>query len=152
MNPGPFHSPLLPDKSEIEHATSAGDSKPKSASTGNLTNSVIQYIEARCLLFGIEMQQALRHGLTAFACLAICVMAIITAWLLLMTSLVGMLAEHFENSWVKATAVVGSVHILIALTAGLVVWRQLVSGRWFAESLNELKRDRLWLKTQTTKN
>jgi hypothetical protein len=53
---------------------------------------------------------------------------------------------------VAAVAITGVGHLLIALAAGLSVRNRLTSATWFTDSVNELHKDRLWLKTQTIRN
>jgi uncharacterized membrane protein YqjE len=152
MNSGPSLPPSTPDKSNILPAASAVEPSPQSAFSHSLTTPILKYVEARGLLFGIEAREALQNSVTVVAWLAIGAVAAFAGWLLLVTSLVGVLAHYLDGSWVKATAIAGGVHVLLAVTAALVTRNRLTTVRWFADSLDELKKDRAWLHTQTTKN
>lgn len=152
MIPGPFTSPSTPDKSDMQTAPLAADTVPSSAFTHRLATPVLKYLEGRGLLLGIEMREALQQVVAVIVWLAVGAIAAFAGWILLATSLVGALSVHLGWSWMKAAAIVGAAHILVALTAALVTWKRLTTAHWFADSLNELKKDRAWLKSQTTKN
>ena len=152
MNPGPFTPPSTSDQSGVQPAAIAADPVPHSAFTHRLATPVLKYLEGRGLLLGIETREALQQAITVLAWLALCAIAAFAGWLLLMASLVAALSVHLEWSWMKATANVGVAHILVALTAAIVTRKRLTASSWFADSFNELKKDRAWLKTQTTKN
>ncbi len=113
---------------------------------------ILKYFEGRGLLLGIEAREALQHVISLGIWLAVAVVAIFAGWLLLATTLVGALTHWLGWSWLKAAGVTGGLHLLIAVAAGLLMWRRLTTARWFAESINEFNKDRTWLKTRTTKN
>lgn len=149
MNPGPSTSPSTPDNSDIQPAASAAEPVPHSAFPHRLATPILKYLEARGLLLGIEAREAMQHVVAVVAWLAIGAVAAFAGWLLLVTSLVGVLTHYLDGSWVKATAIAGAAHTLVAVIAALVTRNRLTTVRWFADSLNELKKDRAWLKTQT---
>lgn len=125
---------------------------PHGTSPHPLPVAILKYLEGRGLLLSIEAREALQHVISLGIWLAVSVVAIFAGWLLLATTLVGGLIHWLGWSWLKATGVAGGMHILVALTAGLVMWRRLTTARWFEDSINELKKDRAWLKTATTRN
>ena len=104
------------------------------------------------MLLSIEARQALQHIISLCIWLTVAVISIFAGWLLLATTLVGALTHWLGWSWLKAAGVAGGLHILVALVAGLLMWKRLTTARWFAHTINELKKDRAWLTTQTTKN
>ena len=137
----------------IEAAAAPATNRPTlAASSHRLMAPILKYLEGRGLLLGIEVREALQHVISLGIWLTVAVVAIFAGWLLLATTLVGALTYWLGWSWLKATGVAGGVHILIALTAGVLMWKRLTTARWFADSINELKNDRAWLKTATTKN
>ena len=73
-------------------------------------------------------------------------------WLLLVTALVGWLTAYLGWFWVTAAGITGGVHILVVITAWLLIRARLKSTLWFADNLNELKKDRTWLQGKTTKS
>lgn len=152
MIPGPLISPSTPNTSDVQPAILATEAAPHSGFTRRLATPILKYLEARGLLFGIETREALQHAIAVIVWLAVGAIAFFAGWLLLATSLVGALSMHLGWSWMKATAIVGAAHIPVALTAALVTWNRFTTASWFADSLNELKKDRAWLKSQTSKN
>ena len=118
----------------------------------SLLAPILKYLQGRGLLISLEARQALQHVISLCIWLAIAVISIFAGWLLLATSLVGALTHWLDWSWLKAAAVAGGLHILVALVAGLLMWKRLTTARWFTHTINELKKDRAWLTTQTTKN
>ncbi len=140
----------------------AEESSPPPSPTPPVTNRpapshsflapILKYLQGRGLLLSIEAREALQHVISLCIWLAVAVISIFAGWLLLATALVGGLTYWLGWSWLKAASVAGGVHLLVALTAGLFMWKRLTTARWFADTINELKKDRAWLTTQTTKN
>jgi uncharacterized membrane protein YqjE len=152
MISGPFTSPSIPHKTDLQPEPLGAETVASPAFTHRLATPALKYLEGRGLLLGIEAQEVLQQIVTVIAWLAMGAIAAFAGWLLLATSLVGALSMHLGWSWMKATAIVGAAHVLITLTAALVTLSRLTTAHWFADSLNELKKDRAWLKSQTTKN
>lgn len=142
----------LPDQSDIPPKDHAMDHSAHPAFSHRLVAPILKYLEGRGLLLSIEAREALQHLIGLVIWLAIAVVALFAGWLLLTTTLVGVLTSYFGWFWVKATAIAGGMHILIVITAGLVMRKRLTKARWFADTLNELKKDRAWLQGRTTKN
>ena len=122
------------------------------ARSHSLLAPILKYLQGRGLLISIEARQALQHVISLCIWLTVAVISIFAGWLLLATTLVGALTHWLGWSWLKAAGVAGGLHILVALVAGLLMWKRLTTARWFAHTINELKKDRAWLTTQTTKN
>ena len=152
MNSGPFASHAKPYTSDVGTATAAAEPVLPSVVTHPLVTLVFNYLQARSVLLRLETQEAVAHFATASIWVAIGAIAAFAGWLLLAASLVGVLTMCLGWSWVKATAVVGAAHLLIALSAALKAKNQLTAAHWFADSVSELKKDRAWLNTQVTKN
>lgn len=139
----------VPDRSK---PTPAPPVIHRPARSHSLLAPILKYLQGRGLLISIEARQALQHVISLCIWLAIAVVSIFAGWLLLATTLVGALTHWLGWSWLKAAAVAGGLHILVALVAGLLMWKRLTTARWFTHTINELKKDRAWLTTQTTKN
>lgn len=152
MDSVPFPSPTISDDSDISPAAHEAEPVPQSTSTHRLASPVLKYLEARALLLGMEARDASRQVVAVIVWLTLGALAAFVGWLLLASSLVGLLSVHCGWSWVQATAVVGAAHIFFAIAAVLVTWNRLTNANWFSDTLNEFKKDRAWLKTQTTKN
>ena len=139
MNPGPFSS------------LSTGQS-PRPPFNQRLAAPVLKYLEARGLLIEIEVREAMQQIVTILVGLAVAAIALFGAWLLLTVSLVGTLSYYLGGSWTKATAIVGAIYLFVAFTTAFMTMNRIRTARWFADSLNELKKDRTWIKSQTTAN
>lgn len=135
----------------MQPASIAVEPAARSEFTRRLATPVMKYLEGRGLLIEIEVQEALHKIAIIVVWLAIGAIAAFAGWLLLVASLMGALAMSLGWSWMKATTILGGAHLLVALTAALVTWNRVTTARWFVESLNELKKDRTWLKSQTNK-
>ena len=141
MNPGPFSSLSTPP----------GQS-PRQPLNQRLVAPVLKYLEARGLLLEIEVREAMQQIVTIVVGLAVAAIALFGTWLLLTMSLVGTLSYYLDGSWTKASAIVGAIHLFIAFTTAFMTMNRIRTARWFADSLNELKKDRTWIKSQTTAN
>lgn len=148
---GSMHA-MFPDESDLPPAGHTMDSAPHPAFSHRLVVPILKYLEGRGLLLSIEAREALQHVIVLVIWLAVAVVAVFAGWLLLATALVGVLTSYLGWFWVKATAIAGAAHLLVAITAGLVMWQRLTRTRWFFDTLNELKKDRAWLQGPTTKN
>lgn len=146
-----FAPPVLPAHNETSPAADSMDHVERPARTHRMVVPFLKYLEGRGLLFSIEAREALQQVIGLVIWLAVAVLAILAGWLLLATALVGVLTSNLGWSWVRATGVAGVAHLLIALTAGYVMWRLLTKARWFSDTLNEIKKDRAWLRQKTTK-
>ncbi len=138
-----------------ENSVPAFDRDPSPGSplfSHQLVAPILKYIEGRGLLLSIEAREALQQVSALIIFLTIAVVAIFAGWLLLATALVGVLTSYLGWYWVKAAAIAGGTHILIALVVGLLMWKRITKTGWFADTLNELKKDRTWLHGKTTKS
>lgn len=135
------------DKCDSPPTVEATEAAATPSPTHKLMAPILKYLEGRGLLLTIEAGEALQQVVILVVWLSVAVVAVFAGWLLLATALVGVLTGYLGWPWVYATAVAGAVHILVALTAGLVMWKRLSAARWFADSLNELKKDCAWLRT-----
>lgn len=131
----------------VENGTSAQAAPPH-----RLLAPILKHLHGWGLLLGIEVRKALQHVISLAIWLAGAVVAIFAGWLLLATTLVGVLSHWLGWPWLMAAGVTGGLHILIALAAALFIWRRIGSAQWFAESINEFKKDRTWLKHRTKRN
>jgi membrane protein len=107
---------------------------------------LLKYLEGRGLLLSIEAKAALGQAAVILILAAVCCVAAFVAWTLLALALVGLLTSQFDWFWVKAVAVTGGVHLLAVLLIGLLIWWKATHGAWFSETLNEIKKDRQWLR------
>jgi uncharacterized membrane protein YqjE len=111
-----------------------------------LFEPILKYLEGRGVLLSLEAKEALVQAAVLLILAAVCCVTLFVAWTLLATALVGLLMNHFDWHWLKAVSVTGGVHVLVTVGAGLLIWRRATHGAWFAETFNELKKDRVWLR------
>jgi membrane protein len=111
-----------------------------------LFEPILKYLEGRGVLISIEAKEALVQAAGLLILAAICCVTLFVAWTLLAVALVGLLMHHFDWHWLKAVSVTGGIHVLVTVAAGVLIWRRAAHGAWFAETFNELKKDRIWLR------
>ena len=119
------------------------------AASRGIVGAVLKYLEGRGLLLSIEAKQALRQSASALLLAVVCGVAVLAAWLLLVTALIGGLTGFLGWSWVLAMAVTGGVHLLLIAALVLLIRRRLKQSTWFAETLKQLEKDRACLKNPT---
>lgn len=142
-------APVTP---KVSNPIPQSTSNTQSGVARGLWASVFKYLEARGVIASIEAREALQNVIWLGILLAVAVVTIFTGWLLLATALVGWLTSYFAWSWVIAAATAGAAHVLAALIAWCMIRMRLGKAIWFSSTLNELKKDRTWLKEKTTKN
>lgn len=128
-------------------------SKPSAApqSQEGLSSSLAAYLEARSVLLTIEAQEAVQQVLRTLVFAIIGAITALTGWGLVVAALIGLLVEQSGWHWLKAAMVVGGGNLLVAFIFLLAMSKRLSSMRWFADTLNEFKKDRAWLARQTGK-
>lgn len=98
------------------------------------------------MLLSIEAKEAVSQAAYLLIVAALCAVTLFVAWSMLATALVGMLISYLDWSWIKAVAISGGVHALATLAGALLMWKRAVKGAWFRETINQFRKDRLWLK------
>lgn len=106
---------------------------------------LLKYIEGRGLLLSIEAKEAFRQMISLLALLLAGAVIVFTGWLLLVNALVEWLVQLTGWNHLQSSLAVGGGHVLIAVVLGLVMWTSLSGARWFADTLNEFRKDRSWL-------
>jgi uncharacterized membrane protein YqjE len=110
-----------------------------------LLSAVVEFFETRLALAAQESKSAAVQILILIGCLvfagALCVMGYI---FLVVSAIVG-LAHLAGTSWPWIALIVGLVHFIIALVL-LVVARSRITKPMFRETVDELKKDREWLR------
>jgi uncharacterized membrane protein YqjE len=117
-----------------------------------LTEPLLSYLEARGILLTIEAQEALQHVLRVLLFAGIAAAAAFMGWVLLTAALVHVLMASAGWSSVKAVTVLGVAHVALAIACVLVVRHRVGGLRFFQETINEFKKDRQWLASQTHKH
>ena len=111
-----------------------------------LISAVAEFFESRFALVAQESKAAALQMLILVACviaaLALCVMGYV---FLIVSAVVG-LAHLLGTSWPVVALVVALVHFIIAGVL-LLVARSRITKPMFRDTVDELKKDREWLKT-----
>lgn len=116
-----------------------------------LTEPLLRYLEGRGLLLSLETKEALQKVVGMVVVAFVAVILIFAGWLLLATALVGWITVKLHWSWFAAAALTGGGHVLLAALLVGVTWMWFAKAVWFSETLNELKKDRAWLRGSTVK-
>ena len=111
-----------------------------------LISAVVAFFEGRFILLAQESKTAAVQLLILVGCviaaLALCLMGYV---FLIVSAVVG-LAHLLGTSWPVVALVVALLHFIIAAVL-LVVARSRITKPMFRDSIDELKKDREWLKT-----
>jgi uncharacterized membrane protein YqjE len=111
-----------------------------------LISAVVAFFEGRFVLLAQESKTAAVHLLILVGCviaaLALCLMGYV---FLIVSAVVG-LAHLLGTSWPVVALVVALVHFIIAGVL-LLVARSRITKPMFRDTVDELKKDREWLKT-----
>ena len=111
-----------------------------------LLSAVVEFFESRFVLLAQESKSAAVQLLILVGCviaaLALCVMGYV---FLIVSAVVG-IAHLLGTSWPVVALVAALVHFIIAGVLVLVA-RSRISKPMFRDSIDELKKDREWLKT-----
>lgn len=111
-----------------------------------LISAVVAFFESRFVLLAQESKSAAVQLLILVACviaaLALCVMGYV---FLIVSAVVG-IAHLLGTSWPVVAFVVALLHFIIAGVL-LLVARSRITKPMFRDSIDELKKDREWLKT-----
>lgn len=122
---------------------------PATPSSPGLIVSVLRYVETRGLLLSLEAQEAVQQIVRVLILAILGGIIIFTGWLLLAAGLTALIVEQAGWTWVQASLALAGGHILVAVLFFAVALHRLRSSRWFADTLNEIKKDRTWLAHQT---
>jgi uncharacterized membrane protein YqjE len=111
-----------------------------------LISAVVAFFESRFVLLAQESKSAALQLLILVVCviaaLALCVMGYV---FLIVSAVVG-IAHLLGTSWPVVALVVALLHFIIAGVL-LLVARSRIKKPMFRDSIDELKKDREWLKT-----
>lgn len=113
-----------------------------------LLDPVLGYVEARLRLLNLEGKEALQQTVTLLLLGVVAIVSILIIWMLATTAVVGLLTEYLGGSWIKAVLWTALAHVIIVGLTGSVLWWRFRAATWFADTLNEFRKDRQWLKTQ----
>ena len=121
---------------------------PRTSARG-LSEPLLRYLEARGVLLTIEAQEALQSVIRLLIFGAVAAAAAFMGWVLLTAALVHVIMKATDWHWARAVTVLGGAHVVFAIVFLLTLRSRLGKLRFFKDTLNEFKRDRAWLASQT---
>ena len=114
--------------------------------TGSGISAVVALFESRFVLLAQESKSAAVQLLILVGCVIVALALCLMGYVFLIVSAVAGLAHLLGTSWPVIALVVALVHFIIAGVL-LLVARSRITKPMFRDSIDELKKDREWLKT-----
>ena len=111
-----------------------------------LISAVLEFFESRFVLLAQESKSAAVQLLILAGCLIVALALCLMGYVFLIVSAVAGLAHLLGTSWPVVALVVALVHFIIAAVL-LLVARSRITKPMFPDTVDELKKDREWLKT-----
>lgn len=102
-------------------------------------------IASRLEIIRIEAQDVFRGMARSLILLGVAVFCMISAWLLLIGGVVGLLSEATGWTWYHAAFMVAGAHLIIAILIFLIINRSSKSAESFPITRVEFEKDREWL-------
>ena len=117
----------------------------------SLANSLAGFFEARVSLFARESKGALLHLLLLAGAVMMALVLIASGYVFLIVGMIFGIAHALGISWVWIALGAAALHFLLAI--GCVIFARVQFTKpMFRTSLQELKKDREWLKDLDRKN
>ena len=111
-----------------------------------LISAVVAFFESRFVLLAQESKSAAVQLLILVGCIIAALALSVMGYVFLIVSAVVGLAHLLGSSWPVVALVVALLHFIIAAVL-LLVARSRITKPMFRDSIDELKKDREWLKT-----
>lgn len=121
------------------------------AMPSGLSEPFLRYLEARGILLTLEGQEALGQIVRVLVFVGLAGFAVLIGWLLLTGLAVDLVMTQAHWSWQQAALALAGFHLVIAFIFLLATRNRLASMRWFGDTINEFRKDRAWLSSQTGK-
>lgn len=112
----------------------------------SLANSLAGFLESRLHLLAAESRGAFVHLLLLAGAVVAALVLLVSGYIFLIVSAIFGIAQAIGVSWIWITLSAAGLHFLLALGCGLFA-RSRLTKPMFQASVEELKRDREWLKT-----
>jgi uncharacterized membrane protein YqjE len=110
-----------------------------------LLSALTEFFESRFALFAQESKSAALHVLILVACLIAAVVLCMMGYVFIIVAAVVGLAHLLGTSWPLIALAAAILHFVIALVL-LLVARSRITKPVFRTTIDELKKDREWLK------
>jgi uncharacterized membrane protein YqjE len=110
-----------------------------------LLSALTEFFESRFALFAQESKSAALHVLILVACLIAAVVLCMMGYVFIIVAAVVGLAHLLGTSWPVIALAAAVLHFVIALVL-LLVARSRITKPVFRTTIDELKKDREWLK------
>ena len=111
-----------------------------------LISAVVAFFESRFVLLAQESKSAAVQLLILVGCIIAAMALCVMGYVFLIVSAVVGLAHLLGTSWPVVALVVALLHFIIAGVL-LLIARSRITKPMFRDSIDELKKDREWLKT-----
>ena len=111
-----------------------------------LISAIVSFFESRFVLVAQESKSAAVQLLILVGCVIVALALCLMGYVFLIVSAVVGLAHLLGTSWAVVALVVALVHFIIAGVL-LLVARSRITKPMFPDTVDELKKDREWLKT-----
>jgi uncharacterized membrane protein YqjE len=111
-----------------------------------LISAVVAFFESRFVLLAQESKSAAVQLLILVGCIIAALALSVMGYVFLIVSAVVGLAHLLGTSWPVVALVVALLHFIIAAVL-LLIARSRITKPMFRDSIDELKKDREWLKT-----
>ena len=110
-----------------------------------LMSAVVEFFESRFALFAKESKSAAVQMLILVGCLLVAVVLCVMGYVFIIISAIAGLAYLLGTSWPWIALIVAVLHFCIALLC-LVIARSRITQPFFRATVDELKKDREWLR------
>jgi uncharacterized membrane protein YqjE len=110
-----------------------------------LISAVAEFFESRCALAARESKAAALQVLILVGCVIAALVLCVMGYVFLIVSAVVGLAHLLGTSWPIVALIVALLHFIIAMVL-LLVARSRITKPMFPATVDELKKDREWLK------
>ena len=111
-----------------------------------IISAVVAFFESRFVLLAQESKSAAVQLLILVGCVIVALALCLMGYVFLIVSAVVGLAHLLGTSWPVVAVVIALVHFIIAGVL-LLVARSRITKPMFRDTVDELKKDREWLKT-----
>lgn len=139
--------PLPPDDNQDTTPPSpdAGGSPGYGSWSATAITAILDHLAVRAELLQWEAREAKARLIRWILSLLVGLIFLVIAYFFLMVALIGWLSSEYQLTWFFSTLLVGVAHLVLGGLL-LVIAKRKTTATFFPDSLEELKRDREWLR------